>query len=70
MIEYRKDDMRMATIRDVARVAGVSPTTVSHVLSNRRPVSAETKKKVLEAVEQTGYVPNAIAQGLVSREPT
>lgn len=57
----------MATIHDVARVAGVSPTTVSHVLSNRRPVSAETKKKVLEAVEQTGYVPNAIAQGLVSQ---
>lgn len=57
----------MATIRDVARVAGVSPTTVSHVLSNRRPVSEETRKRVLEAVERVEYVPNAIAQGLVSQ---
>ena len=57
----------MTTIRDVARLAGVSPTTVSHVLSNRRPVAEETRLRVLEAIEKTEYVPNVIAQGLVSQ---
>lgn len=57
----------MPTIRDVARLAGVSPTTVSHVLSNRRPVSDKTRRKVLQAIDETGYIPNAVAQGLVNR---
>lgn len=58
----------MATIRDVARVSGVSVTTVSFVLNNSpRPVSAETRRRVSEAARHLEYYPNAMARGLVQR---
>ncbi len=57
----------MATIHDVARLAGVNHTTVSHALSGKRPVAAATRERVLAAVQQLGYHPNAAAQTLVSR---
>lgn len=53
------------TIKDVARLAGVSPATVSLVLSNKGRVSEETKRRVLEAVQKLGYRPNVLAQNLV-----
>ena len=52
------------SIRQVARAAGVSVSTVSHAQSGKRPVSAETRAKVLDAIEQLGYVPNPLAQQL------
>jgi len=55
------------TIRDVARAADVSITTVSHVLSGHGRVSKETTKRVLEAVKRSGYRANAHAQHLVTR---
>lgn len=55
------------TIKDVAARAGVSPTTVSHVLSGQRPVSAETAARVRQAVAQTGYRPAAIARSMRTR---
>ncbi len=57
------------TSHDVAKLAGVSRTTVSVVLNNAPgfQISAETKEKVLEAAETLGYVPNAAAQALASR---
>ena len=54
----------MATIRDVAKLAGVSTTTVSHVLNKTRFVSAEGKAKVENAVMQLNYVPNTVARSL------
>ncbi|GCE30215.1 LacI family transcriptional regulator [Dictyobacter alpinus] len=54
----------MATIYDVARLAKVSKTTVSKVVSNTPYVSEETKKRVLEAMEQLQYSPNLAARGL------
>jgi len=54
----------MATIKDVAKRAGVSISTVSYVLNNTGKVSDETKKRVLKAVEELGYVPNNFAKGL------
>jgi LacI family transcriptional regulator len=51
-------------IADVARVAGVSPTTVSHALSGRRPVSAEVQERVRAAVESLDYRANVLARGL------
>lgn len=53
-------------MQDVARLAGVSATTVSHVINNTRPVSAPTRQAVEEAVAATGYVPNAIARSLAT----
>jgi LacI family transcriptional regulator, sucrose operon repressor len=51
-------------IQDVAKLAGVSPTTVSRVLNNRGYISEETKKKVKESMEQLNYYPNEIARSL------
>jgi LacI family transcriptional regulator len=51
-------------IGQVAQLAGVSATTVSHALNGRRPVSAETRRRVLDAIEQLGYRPNVVARGL------
>ncbi|HWN32070.1 MAG TPA: LacI family DNA-binding transcriptional regulator [Pseudonocardia sp.] len=56
-----------ATIKDVAARAGVSTTTVSHVLSGRRPVSAATAERVRQAVAEIGYRPAAIARSMRTR---
>ena len=55
------------TSRDVARLAGVSQSTVSYVMSGRRPISAETRKRVEAAIEQLTYQPNAGARALASQ---
>ena len=54
------------TLADVARLAGVSPITVSRALNTPAQLTAETLARVLEAVAQTGYVPNRVAGGLAS----
>jgi LacI family transcriptional regulator len=54
----------MASIDDVARRAGVSPITVSRVVRGHPHVRDETRRRVLEAVSDLHYVPNAIARGL------
>jgi LacI family transcriptional regulator len=53
----------MATIYDVAALAGVSPATVSRVL-NGRPVSPDKERLVLEAAEELSYTPNRVARTL------
>ncbi|MBP2001564.1 DNA-binding LacI/PurR family transcriptional regulator [Paenibacillus shirakamiensis] len=55
------------TIKDVAKKAGVSPSTVSRVLSNHPRISAQTSHKVKEIMEQLGYHPNIMAKSLVSK---
>lgn len=54
----------MSTIREVAEKAGVSPTTVSHVVNNTRYVSANVRERVLQAMVDLGYRPNALARSL------
>ncbi len=54
----------MPTIKDVAALAGVSYTTVSHVLNGTRTVAPETAERVRDAVRQLGFSPNAVARGL------
>lgn len=54
----------MATRADVARLAGVSPSTVSYVLSGARPIGEATRARVLAALEELAYQPNALAAGL------
>lgn len=56
----------MATIDDVARTAGVSTSTVSYVLSGKRPISAPTRARVERAIEKLGYRPHAGARALAS----
>lgn len=52
----------MSTMRDVARVAGVSAKTVSRVMNNDRYVSDDVRTRVLQAVEELQYVPNVMAR--------
>jgi LacI family transcriptional regulator len=54
----------MSTIKDVARTAGVSITTVSHVLNETRFVSDELRCRVLAAMEELDYRPNILARSL------
>ncbi|TDQ59007.1 LacI family transcriptional regulator [Mesocricetibacter intestinalis] len=54
----------MATIKDVAKMAGVSTTTVSHVINDTRHVAEETKQAVLAAIAQLNYSPSAVARSL------
>ncbi len=53
-------------IKDVAREAGVSTATVSHVINKTRYVSEETRARVLRAIERCDYYPNAAARSLAS----
>jgi len=56
----------MATIYEVSKLAGVSLATVSRVINNSGKVKPATRQKVLAAMEELGYRPNAIAQSLAS----
>jgi len=58
--------MKRVTMKDVAQAAGVSVTTVSHVINTSRHVDSATKARVLETIEQLGYLPNSIARSLRS----
>lgn len=56
------------TIKDVARIAGVSISTVSRVINDSKPVSTNIKEKVLRVIDDTGYVPNPVARSLVMKK--
>ena len=58
----------MATIKDVARLAGVSPSTASRALHNSSLISAATKEKIWAAMKELDYSPNFAAQNLANRE--
>lgn len=58
--------MKRVTIKDVARLAGVSASTVSRVLSGSAAISDETCERVRDAVEKLGYEPNIAARSLRS----
>jgi len=57
----------MITIKDVARLAEVSISTVSRVINDSKPVSPEVRRRVLKVIEETGYKPNDVARSLVTR---
>ena len=58
--------MKRSTVRDVAERAGVSTTTVSHVINETRFVEEETKQRVLQAIAELGYRPSMIARSLTT----
>lgn len=55
------------TIKDVARKAGVSPSTVSRVISKHPRISEETAQRVIKVMNELGYHPNVMAKSLVSK---
>ena len=56
----------MVKITDVARHAGVSPSTVSYALSGKRPISEETRRRIETSIRELGYRPHAGARALAS----
>ncbi|MFC5528218.1 LacI family DNA-binding transcriptional regulator [Cohnella yongneupensis] len=58
----------MATIKDIAKKAGVSVTTVSRALNGYDDVSEETRKKIQKTASELSYSPNAVARSLVSKK--
>lgn len=60
----------MVTIKDVARVAGVSIATVSRVLNDNHKVGDACRARVKKVIQELGYQPNANAQALVSKTPS
>lgn len=59
---------QIPTIRDVARLAGVSVATVSRILNGLSGYTEETKRRVLGVIDELGFKRNALASGLVSRK--
>ena len=60
--------MKNLTIKDIARIAGVSPTAVSFVLNNKEGVSDETRDRIKAIIEQTGFTPNVHTRRLNLRK--
>ena len=60
--------IKQPSIKDVAKVAGVSTATVSHVINGTRFVSDDTKERVLLAMKQIGYFPNYLARSLRNQD--
>ncbi|AKD38551.1 protein RbsR [Pasteurella multocida subsp. multocida OH4807] len=58
----------MATMKDIARIANVSTSTVSHVINNSRFVSDEIRDKVMAVVKELNYTPSALARSLKVKE--
>ncbi|MDO4978179.1 MAG: LacI family DNA-binding transcriptional regulator, partial [Eubacteriales bacterium] len=57
----------MISIREVAKLAGVSASTVSRVLNGTARVDEEKEKRIRKVIEETGYVPNEVARSLFKR---
>jgi LacI family transcriptional regulator len=60
-------DAGKLTIRQIAKLAGVSRSTVSRVLNDHPNVSPQTRERVLQVVAETGFQPDPIARSLSSR---
>lgn len=61
---------RLATLGDVANLAGVSASTVSNVVRGSNVVAARTRRRVLAAIDELGYRPNALARHLLQGRAT
>ena len=57
----------MASIREVAKIAGVSPSTVSRVMNGTAKVEEDKRQRVLKAIEETGFKPNELARALFKK---
>src|SRR5690242_15209421 len=68
MRSKRKSGSSQVTIRDVAKAAGASVSTVSAALNQSDYVSESTRNKIEEAIKQLNYRPNALARGLRLRK--
>ena len=54
--------MEPFTIKDVARICGVGVSTVSRAINNHPDINPQTRQRILEVIEQNGYIPNNSAR--------
>ncbi|MBE6885550.1 MAG: LacI family transcriptional regulator [Ruminococcaceae bacterium] len=69
--KYLEESVSMSdrlTIRDIAKMAGVSPTVVSFVINGKEGVNRQTREKVLEIVKNTGFTPNLSSRRLTLKK--
>ena len=59
---------KKSTIYDVAKIAGVSPSTISRVMNNPEIVAEDTRQKVMNAVKELAYIPNMMAASMPKRK--
>ena len=57
----------MTSIRDVAKLAGVSPATVSRVMNGTANVDSQKRQRVEQAIKETGFKPNEVARSLYKK---
>lgn len=60
--------MKMSNIKEVARKSGVSPSTVSNVFTNKRPVNAKTRELVLRVSRELNYIPSVMASSNITKQ--
>lgn len=60
----KRETPRRATMHDVAKQAGVAQSTVSHVINGTAPIGDAVRKRVMDAIRETSYSPNAMARAL------
>ena len=60
--------MKKATIKDIAKEAGVSPRSVSYAINETGRLSPETRLRILKIAEEMNYQPNILAKGLVEQK--
>lgn len=60
----KRERQRRPTLRDLARIVGVSASTASRALNNSPAISEEIRRKVVKAAEEANYIPNNLARGL------
>lgn len=60
--------VKLVTIKDVAKLAGVSMTTVSRAFNEKSIIKEETRKEILDIADKIGYIPNYNARGLVTKK--
>jgi len=60
-------ELKAITIKDIAKMTGLSICTVSRAITNNGSIAVDTRKKVLKAIKETGYSPNAIARSLIKK---
>jgi DNA-binding LacI/PurR family transcriptional regulator len=64
----KETNIKTPTMRDIARIAGVSQATVSYVINNSNDISEAVRKNVLDAADRLGYIPNFVARNLKIRK--
>lgn len=62
--------MQKLTIKEIAKIAGVSTTAVSFVLNKKDGISEETRKKVLEVIKRTNFIPSLNSRRLFLKKAT